>query len=327
MTTDQPSEPTHYWWCIGCKVEVIPERVTYDERHDACGYRVVSRAEKPSEPKPFVHIGTVANGAGPVVKPSEPTGEALHPADCCSRYGAERDRKWMAGVEAACGCAIDFDPLGSGRGTTVPPPTLSDFVRALKARVAELEGERDAAINAGHEMLLEVSRERDALSFRIASLTEDVADLQREKNNAGALAMEYMRERDDARKDARVREETIETLRASLAKRNTELLGTEAQLATVTRERGLAESRIVNAARVVENWSNRANEMEARAERLEQALRNIADQGAWGYVDDSGCPKPYGREAWIGDSHPIDIATAALSAPPSGTSASTEGEG
>jgi hypothetical protein len=224
MTTDQPSEPTHYWWCIGCKVEVIPERVTYDERHDACGYRVVSRAEKPSEPKPFVHIGTVANGAGPVVKPSEPTGEALHPADCCSRYGAERDRKWMAGVEAACGCAIDFDPLGSGRGTTVPPPTLSDFVRALKARVAELEGERDAAvnarksaINAGHEMLLEVSRERDALSFRIASLTEDVADLQREKNNAGALAMEYMRERDDARKDAGCHAETIETMRAQLA--------------------------------------------------------------------------------------------------------------
>jgi hypothetical protein len=92
----------------------------------------------------------------------------------------------------------------------------------------------------------------------------------------------------------------------------------------VTRERGLAESRIVNAARVVENWSNRANEMEARAERLEQALRNIADPGAWGYVDDSGCPKPYGREAWIGDSHPIDIATAALSAPPSGGSASTD---
>jgi hypothetical protein len=286
-------------------------------------------------------------------KPSEPTSEALLPCPYCNP-----DR-----LDPECSYC-----LGTGRwptrskGSPMSNSSMSDallrrdeHIAALKARVAELEGQRDDAIteHAGyvgnlarllwpdsHEEYDEshVAQEVHALCERAdkalarvaeleglnASLTEDVADLQREKNNAGALAMEYMRERDDARKDARVREETIETLRASLAKRNTELLGTEAQLATVTRERGLAESRIVNAARVVENWSNRANEMEARAERLEQALRNIADPGAWGYVDDSGCPKPYGREAWIGDSHPIDIATAALSAPPSGGSASTD---
>jgi hypothetical protein len=113
-------------------------------------------------------------------KPSEPTSEACrvcHGTGMMETMDNHRSLHW---VKCPQGCE---EPTG-GRCSD---DTTSRRMAWLRARVAELEG-----LNA--------------------SLTEDVADLQREKNNAGALAMEYMRERDDARAQvAKLKAELDET--------------------------------------------------------------------------------------------------------------------
>jgi hypothetical protein len=46
-----------------------------------------------------------------------------------------RDEKWMTGIEAACGCKINFQPgIGPQSVTTPPPPSLADFIAKLRAQ-------------------------------------------------------------------------------------------------------------------------------------------------------------------------------------------------
>jgi hypothetical protein len=59
--------------------------------------------------------------------------------DAAVRESNRRDEKWKSGIEAECGCKIEFDPLRTDRATRPGPPTLGEFVRRLRERLAELE--------------------------------------------------------------------------------------------------------------------------------------------------------------------------------------------
>lgn len=48
---DEEGKPDQspFWWCPECKAEVPPQCVTYEENHDVCGSRVVSKVPADAE--------------------------------------------------------------------------------------------------------------------------------------------------------------------------------------------------------------------------------------------------------------------------------------
>lgn len=54
-----------------------------------------------------------------------------------------RDEKWMAGINAACGVELCYDPIGGDRASAIRArmPTLDEYVAVLKKTAREFEAE------------------------------------------------------------------------------------------------------------------------------------------------------------------------------------------
>ncbi len=99
-----------------------------------------------------------------------------------------RDDKWKVGIEAECGCKIEFDPLRTDRATKPGPPTLGELIRGKTKMLlhdAAAIAERDrtiaalrAEVKASDRLTRQHQTALDAAQQQIAALQALVKHLE-----------------------------------------------------------------------------------------------------------------------------------------------------